>query len=46
MSQRIALAVIGTHGDVQPFVALAVTLQKRGFSVVLGTTSDFEGFVT
>jgi UDP:flavonoid glycosyltransferase YjiC (YdhE family) len=35
--KRIALSVIGTHGDVQPFVALAITLTRRGFSVVLGT---------
>lgn len=46
MPHRIALAVIGTHGDVQPFVALAIRLKKRGFSVVLGTSSDFESFVT
>lgn len=45
MAHKVALAVIGTHGDVQPFVALAVTLKKRGFEVVLGTSSDFEGFV-
>lgn len=38
--------MIGTHGDVQPFVALAIALKKRGFSVVLGTSGDFEGFVT
>lgn len=46
MPKRIALSVIGTHGDVQPFVALAITLTRRGFSVVLGTSSDFESFVT
>lgn len=46
MGKRIAISTIGTLGDVQPFVALALTLQKRGFSVVLGTSGDFEGFVT
>ena len=46
MTKRIAIATIGTLGDVQPFVALALTLQRRGYSVVLGTTGDFEGFVT
>jgi UDP:flavonoid glycosyltransferase YjiC (YdhE family) len=46
VKKHIALSVIGTHGDVQPFVALAITLQRRGFSVVLGTSSDFEDFVT
>jgi len=46
MVKRIAIATIGTLGDVQPFVALALTLKKRGYSVVLGTTGDFEQFVT
>lgn len=46
MGQKIVLAVIGTHGDVQPFVALAMTLKRRGFSPVLATTSDFTEFVT
>ncbi len=46
MGKRVAIAAIGTMGDVQPFVALAVALRKRGFSVVLSTTSDFEEFVS
>ena len=45
MAKRIAIATIGTLGDVQPFVALALTLKKRGYSVVLGTSGDFESFV-
>src|SRR5690606_8371715 len=45
MGKRIAIAAIGTMGDVQPFVALAVALRKRGYSVVLCTTGDFEEFV-
>ena len=46
MSKRIAIATIGTRGDVQPFVALATALNKRGHSAVLCGTSDFEEFVT
>lgn len=46
MSKRIAIAAIGTMGDVQPFVALALALKKRGHAVVLSATNDFEGFVT
>jgi UDP:flavonoid glycosyltransferase YjiC (YdhE family) len=46
MGKRVAIAAIGTMGDVQPFVALAVALRKRGFSVILSTTSDFEEFVS
>ncbi|WP_395815779.1 glycosyltransferase [Devosia sp.] len=46
MGKRVAIAAIGTMGDVQPFVALSKSLLKRGFSVVLCTTSDFRDFVT
>ncbi len=46
MGKRVAIAAIGTMGDVQPFVALALALQKRGFSVILCTSSDFADFVT
>ncbi|WP_084603230.1 glycosyltransferase [Devosia enhydra] len=45
MTRRVAIAAIGTMGDVAPFVALSLALQKRGFSVVLGTSADFEEFV-
>jgi UDP:flavonoid glycosyltransferase YjiC (YdhE family) len=46
MAKRIAIATIGTLGDVQPFVALALTLRKRGYSVVIASTDDFETFIT
>ena len=46
MTKRIAIAAIGTTGDVQPFAALALALKKRGHSVVLCATSDFEDYVT
>jgi sterol 3beta-glucosyltransferase len=46
MSKRIAIATIGTLGDVQPFVALALTLKKRGYTPVIGTTNDFAEFIT
>ena len=44
--KRIAIAAIGTMGDVQPFVALSLALKKRGHSVILATTADFRDFVT
>ncbi|WP_374628000.1 glycosyltransferase, partial [Devosia sp.] len=34
MGKRIAIAAIGTMGDVQPFVALSLALMRRGHSVV------------
>ena len=46
MTKRIAIATIGTQGDVQPYVALGRALQQRGYSVVLGASSDFETLVT
>lgn len=46
MGKRIAIAAIGTMGDVQPFVALALALRRRGHSVILCATGDFEAFVT
>jgi len=46
MTRTVVTAVIGTHGDVQPHVALGVALRKRGFRHVLCTTDDFEEFVT
>jgi sterol 3beta-glucosyltransferase len=45
MGKRIAIAAIGTMGDVQPFVALALALQKRGHSVVISAPNDFADFV-
>lgn len=42
MSKRIAMASIGTQGDVQPYIALAVALQEKGYDVVLGAPDDFE----
>jgi len=45
MVKRIALATIGTQGDVQPYLALAVALQQRGYSVVLGAPDDFKDMI-
>ena len=45
MSKRIAIAVVGTLGDVQPYLALATALQKSGYSVVLGAPVDFEPMI-
>ncbi|WP_404404326.1 glycosyltransferase [Pelagibacterium halotolerans] len=46
MTKRIAMATLGTQGDIQPYVALARALRERGYSVVLGTTDDFEAMIT
>ncbi|KAI3464675.1 hypothetical protein Pfo_021338 [Paulownia fortunei] len=42
---KIALLVVGTRGDVQPFVAVARRLQEYGHHVRLATHFNFRGFV-
>lgn len=43
---RVLLITVGTRGDVQPFIALALGLQSAGHDVALCTCPKFEGFVT
>lgn len=45
MPKRIAIATIGTQGDVQPYVALARALKDRGYSVVVGASQDFREMI-
>lgn len=45
MPKRIAIATIGTQGDVQPYVSLAVALKARGYSVVVGASADFQSMI-
>ncbi|KAK7270960.1 hypothetical protein RJT34_26506 [Clitoria ternatea] len=42
---QIVILVVGTRGDVQPFVATARKLQAYGHHVRLATHADFETFV-
>ncbi|XP_051139750.1 sterol 3-beta-glucosyltransferase UGT80B1 isoform X2 [Andrographis paniculata] len=42
---EIAILVVGTRGDVQPFLAVAMRLQQYGHRVRLATHSNFRGFV-
>ena len=41
----IAMLVCGTRGDVQPFLALALGLQKDGHQVRLATHAIFKDYV-
>lgn len=41
---EIRIIAMGTRGDVQPYVALALGLQQAGHNVVVGTTADFKEF--
>jgi UDP:flavonoid glycosyltransferase YjiC (YdhE family) len=46
LEKRIAIAAIGTMGDILPFVALGRALRRRGHEVVVGSSNDFEGLIT
>ena len=43
--KRAVFATIGTRGDVQPYLALAVAMQQHGYSVVFGATEEFEPLI-
>ena len=45
MSKRVAIATIGTAGDVRPYLALALELKNHGHDVVLGANADFQDLV-
>ena len=45
-SLRIALVAVGTRGDVQPMIALALRLRERGHDVTLFTPADFAPWIT
>lgn len=39
-SRKVVLTTIGTMGDLHPFIAIALALQRRGFSPVLAVAAD------
>lgn len=43
---NIVVQVVGSRGDVQPFIALGNELQKYGHRVRIATHDVFESFVT
>jgi len=43
--KRIAILTLGTRGDVQPYVALALGLKQRGFQPRIVAPINFESFV-
>ena len=43
---RISIQTLGTRGDVQPYLALALGLTAAGYEVQLVAPAQFEGFVT
>jgi sterol 3beta-glucosyltransferase len=45
LASRISIQTLGTRGDVQPYVALAMGLQSAGHEVQLSAPTQFETFV-
>lgn len=43
---KVLILTLGTRGDVQPYVALAMELEKAGHEAVLAAPELFEAFVT
>lgn len=43
---KITLLTIGSHGDVRPYLALAIGLKAAGFTVTLATHEEFRDFIT
>lgn len=43
--KRIAILTLGTRGDVQPYIALALGLQQRGFRPRIVAPVNFDGFL-
>ena len=43
---KVLILTLGTRGDVQPFIALAQELQRRGHEAVLGAPARFAELVT
>ena len=42
---KITILTLGSRGDVQPYIALGLWLQRAGFDVTVGTGKNFESFV-
>lgn len=42
---KIAIHTIGTRGDIQPFLALAIGLKARGHDVLMAAPSQFRAFI-
>ncbi|MDY0020531.1 MAG: glycosyltransferase [Anaerolineae bacterium] len=43
--RKLTILTVGTRGDVQPYIALGVALQKVGYQVKIATEAGFEEFV-
>lgn len=42
---KITLFTVGSHGDIQPYIPLALGLQQAGFDITIATHGPYEDFV-
>jgi len=45
MGKRIAIATLGSLGDIHPYLAVAIGLQKRGHEVVIATSEMYRAMI-
>ena len=43
---RVTILAVGSTGDIQPYLALAVGLKKEGYTVRFVANTNFANFVT
>lgn len=43
---RVTIFCVGTRGDIQPFIALGLGLQRHGHAVTISTSRNFEAAIT
>ena len=43
---RVAIHTLGTRGDVQPYVALAIEMKAHGHDVLIAAPSQYDRFVS
>ena len=44
--KKIGIFTYGTRGDVQPYIALALNLQRKGYDVLLCAPENFESYIS
>src|SRR5215472_10662109 len=42
---KVTILALGTRGDVQPYIALALALQRNGFTPKIAAPVNFESFI-
>ena len=43
---KISILALGSRGDVQPYIAIALSLKNSGYNVTILTSTNFKSFIT